>query len=382
VIRVVFGAHVLKRLSVTVFALIAILLAACSGGGTQPFAKVDGGPSGKPVPPISLSKVDGLPPEKFQALKDALAVSAGKRDMAIVEGAFDQGELVLSGKFEIIPDPSAVRVGYNWTLSDAKGTVVHNIAAEEIAPGTPGPDPWIQVTPAVLQRIAAYTAENLSGRLSQMGYATQTGGLPPPLDGFMMAGPGAENDIDFETLMGPGRGDPADAYASASGPEAVMVVAQKSDAELTNRALPKAPDAPPVQTAEAAMPAPPPPKNGGQVISAVAVIPVKGAPGSGNGELTSAMRRTLEDAGWPVLDKPRSDALTIAGRVNLGARSGTTQKVAVAWTVKAPDGRTLGSISQANQVPAGSLDAGWGKNAEYAAMAAATGIFDLVKKIR
>lgn len=379
----VCAAHILRRWSLTVFALIAIILAACSGGGTQPFAKMDSSPSGKPVPPIALSKVDGLPPEKYQALKDALAISAGKRDMAIVEGAFDQGEFVLTGNFQIIPDPAAVRVGYSWTLTDAKGAVLHSISAEEIAPGTPGPDPWIQVTPAVLQRIAAYTAENLSGRLSQLGYATQIGGLPPPLDGMMMAGPGAENDIDFETLNGPGKGDltETDAAATGPGPEAVMVVAQKSDQELSNSEQ-KTAEAPPAEKIAEATPEPPPPKNGGHLINAVAVIPVSGAPGNGNGELTSAMRRTLEDAGWPVLSKPRNDALTITGLVKLGEKSGSTQKVAVAWTVMAPDGRTLGSIKQANQVPAGSLDGGWGKNAEYAAMAAATGIFDLVKKIR
>ncbi|CAN5310327.1 hypothetical protein BH10PSE7_BH10PSE7_21010 [soil metagenome] len=376
----VCAAHVLRRWSFTVLALIAIILAACSGGGTTPFAKMDGSPSGKPVPPIALSKVNGLPPEKFQALKDALAVSAGKRDMAIVEGAFDQGELTLTGNFQIIPDPAAVRVGYTWTLTDAKGTVLHNISAEEIAPGTPGPDPWIQVTPAVLQRIAAYTSESLSGRLSQLGYATQIGGLPPPIDGFMMAGPGADDEIDLETLNGPGKGDPLESAAAQPAPEAVLVVAQKDDKALLEQTEAKLKEMPPAQ-AEAPQ-EPPPPENGGHTISAVAVMPVSGAPGNGNGELTSAMRRTLEDAGWPVLSSPRKDALTIVGSVKLSEKSGTTQKVAVAWTVRSPDGRTLGSIKQANQVPAGSLDDGWGKNADYAAMAAATGIFDLVSKIR
>ena len=61
----------------------------------------------------------------------------------------------------------------------------------------------------MLQRVAAYTAESLSSRLSQLGYATQVGGLPPPLDSFAQAQPGAEKDIDYETLQGPGRVDPA-----------------------------------------------------------------------------------------------------------------------------------------------------------------------------
>ena len=42
----------------------------------------------------------------------------------------------------------------------------------------------------------------------------------------------------------------------------------------------------------------------------------------------------------------------------------------------------LGDIKQANNVPAGSLDAGWGENAGFVAEAAATGIFDLINKFR
>jgi hypothetical protein len=58
------------------------------------------------------------------------------------------------------------------------------------------------------------------------------------------------------------------------------------------------------------------------------------------------------------------------------------QKVALRWTVVAPDGKVLGAVEQANDIPAGSLDSGWGKAADYAALAAADGIFDLVDKLR
>jgi hypothetical protein len=48
--------------------------------------------------------------------------------------------------------------------------------------------------------------------------------------------------------------------------------------------------------------------------------------------------------------------------------------------VKTPDGKTLGTVNQANDVPPGSLEKGWGENALFAAQAAASGIYDLVKK--
>ena len=120
----------------------------------------------------------------------------------------------------------------------------------------------------------------------------------------------------------------------------------------------------------------------GHKIGAVAVLEVKGAPGDGNSELTAAMRHTLSTAGWPVLTKPRADALTITGKVDVGPPSEGGQRVALAWTVTSPDGRPLGTIRQSNTVPSGSLDKAWGDNALYAAQAAATGIFDLVKKLR
>ena len=115
---------------------------------------------------------------------------------------------------------------------------------------------------------------------------------------------------------------------------------------------------------------------------AVVVLPVKGAPGTGNADLTKAMRQTLSDAGWPVLTSPRDNTLTILGHVKLGPKQAKSQNVTLAWTVKTPDGRTLGTIRQANDVPPGSLEKGFGDNALFAAQAAAGGIYDLVKKYR
>lgn len=364
------------------FCLLA--LAACSGGGSQPFAKSGGtpGPSGKTVPPIALIEVTGLPATKLPQLRDALAISAGKRDMAILDSRLDATTLSLRGNFQIIPDTAAVRLGYNWTLTDPNGTVLHTISAEEVAPGLPGGDPWAQVTPAVLQRVAAYTAESLSSRLSQLGYATEVGGLPPPIETYARAGPNADKEIDYETLNGPMQppAAPSVAAAEAAPDPGSTQPAPLSDKQLALAAV----DSKPAEEKATAAAA----KSGKadvagrKEIAAVAVIPVKGAPGKGNAELTQAMRDTLQNAGWPVLSRPREDALTIAGRVKLGPVEGKTQKVDLAWEVRSPDGKTLGTIRQANSVPSGSLAAGFGNNALFAAQAAARGISDLVTQYR
>jgi hypothetical protein len=169
----------------------------------------------------------------------------------------------------------------------------------------------------------------------------------PPWEAMVAAGPGAANDIDLETLNGPAK--PAPEVAAA-----------------------ETPIAPPTDE----------PRATGAEITAVAVVAVTGARGGGNDELTKAMRQTLAKAGWTVLNAPAKNALTIAGHVVMAAPSGPEQKISLRWDVTTPDGKNLGDVKQANNVPAGSLDGGWGENAGFAAEAAATGIFELINKFR
>lgn len=166
--------------------------------------------------------------------------------------------------------------------------------------------------------------------------------IAPPWEAMIAAGPGASKEIDLETLNGPGK------QQVAATPEEIAADA----------------------------------KSGRLVIKAVAVIPVKGAKGSGNDELTRAMRQTLTTAGWTVLQAPAKNALTISGRVEMAEVSGNMQMVALKWAVQAPDGGKLGDVNQANNVPAGSLDSGWGDIAGAAVEAAASGIFELINKFR
>lgn len=116
-----------------------------------------------------------------------------------------------------------------------------------------------------------------------------------------------------------------------------------------------------------------------KAIRAVAVPPVKGAPGAGNRELTAAMRQVLKNAGWPVRNKPGDDTLTVRGKVKVGQKQKGKQPITLAWVVSDPTGDVLGTVKQANKVPAGSVDQGFGRNAKYVAQAAAPGIFNLVK---
>lgn len=174
--------------------------------------------------------------------------------------------------------------------------------------------------------------------------ATVAPARPPPLDHLVQAGPGAEQEIDYETLHGPGRSEAADS------PSSEVPATAEADAD--------------------------------GAIQGVAITGVTGAGEAGNGELAGALARVLTDAGWPVQDGTPDNALMIEGDVALGEPNGDAQTVTLRWTVKAPDGQVLGAVEQANDVPAGSLDESWGEAADHAALAAAQGIFDLVDKLR
>jgi hypothetical protein len=183
----------------------------------------------------------------------------------------------------------------------------------------------------------------------------QSGIVNPPWEALVQAGPGAENDLDLETLDGPDAAVPPPpliAEAEAAGQDQVEP-----------------------------LPAPKKPDKNAVAIKAVAVPSVQGAAGQGNAELTQAMREVLRNAGWPVVNAQNASALTIRGKVK-SVRSGAVETVQLAWVVTTPDGKTLGDISQSNEVPAGSLDKGWGENARLATEAAATGIFKLIQNYR
>ena len=197
--------------------------------------------------------------------------------------------------------------------------------------------------------------------------------IHPPWEAMVKAGPGAEKDIDLETLNGP-------------NPHPLLMGGQMpapADAAQTAQATPPgdAAAATPAAKAPATKAATAPDPNA-TAIKAVAVLPVTGASPQGNKELTAAMRKVLTQAGWPVLDKPRKDALNVQGHVSLAAPDSANQTVKLDWVVTAPKGKDMGHVSQANEVPAHSLDGSWGEAADYASQGAADGIFKLIGQYR
>ncbi|WP_421694134.1 hypothetical protein [Aestuariivirga sp.] len=402
-----------RRWSVSVLvAVLAVVLAACSAGSilsdSSPSAS-SGNPKGRTVPPVAYQQITGIPPDKLSDFKQSLASAGGQHDIGFVEGTFQSGVFSLGGSIRALPGSAGVRVVYEWQFRDAEGVLIDTISGEDNAGVYSGPDPWGAVTSAVLDRIARRTADVMAQRLSTMGYATRLSGLTaPPPEFFAKAGTRAAQEIDFETVHGPGLAALgtmalADAdkvvehedikpWVASTTPlpnEEVMPRVAVSEAGLMPT---PPPDAMAEGTLAAADPAPAETKKstavpakatpGQEPIRAVAVVPVKGSPGGGDAELTAAMRKVLSSAGWPVVSKPQADAITIEGHVKLTAKDAKTQSVSLRWLVKAPSGKVLGDVKQANDVPTGALNGGWGGAANAVAEAAATGIFDVVKRYR
>lgn len=430
--------HRWARTVAGITALLAtlLLLAACSASPNQPFSKSslgDGG-SGRIPPTIAIIAMNGVPPDRAGVLADALAEEAGLRDVAIVQGNFSDG-YQLAGNFQAVFEGGGVRVIYTWVLTGNTGGELHRINGQELV-AAPNADPWAGVSDIILKRMASVTAESLSTRLAQLGFKVRQAGVMPPTHTFAQAGPGAEKEFDLETYYGSGSPlataaiTPDELYTMTPEEldERLTVVAQKQAQErlrdagvnsveelmgetddaagqtgptgaaktsggsgnASGRAARRVPDREQLATAR---PAPDAKTDTGDKqafadrsvrggIDKVALVGVTGSPGRGNDELYVAMRKVLRDAGWPVVKKPGKTTLSISGRVALTAPKSGVQQVKLAWAVTLPSGKVLGTVRQANDVPAGSLNKGWGQTAGYAAEAAAEGIFSLVEQVR
>jgi hypothetical protein len=193
---------------------------------------------------------------------------------------------------------------------------------------------------------------------------TSSAMVTPPWETLVKAGPGADKELDLETLNGPG-GQLAGSPAITPPPVAAVEEAS-----------------PQVDSRQEALNNPDKPVKKGVVIKSVAVPQVEGAAGTGNADLTVAMRQVLREAGWPVVNAPAPDAITIRGKVSMASPSGASQTIKLQWVVSSPDGKRLGDIAQSNDVETGSLNRGWGENARFASEAAAEGIFKLIQGYR
>ena len=317
--------------------LLAFGLAGCetatslfSSSSDTPTASVANPPppgSARPAQ-IAIAPVIGPPENVSRELQNQLTADIERQNIRVAKSPTDKAEYTLRGYVvsSLEKKGSKAKISYIWDVTDGSGKGVHRVSGEETVAAGKSKDPWTAVSPAVIQSIATKTV------------ASVTSWLP---SGTPVASNGA-------------------------GPGLVQTAAATS-----NSATPAyTPTMPPRSTVTGSI---------GKTGAIKALVPsVVGAPGDGSSALKSALQRELSRNGVALTDAASPDTYTVEGKVALGTGKDGKQPITIDWNVSDPDGKKLGTVSQKNEVPQGSLDSSWGKTADAAAAAAAQGIIKLL----
>ncbi|MCW5693739.1 MAG: hypothetical protein KIT48_15370 [Pseudolabrys sp.] len=323
--------------------IAALALAGCESSGSSLFSSLTSSPEtatpepAKPVAQqatlarIALAPVIGAPDAVSRQMADQIVQSAERQRISLINDRDAKGDYTLRGYIVASKDRSQTKVSYIWDLTDPTGKRVHRVTGEEHAPAGAAKDPWAAVTGALTQSIADKTATQLA---TWVAANRPAGSGAPPIANQAPDTTGAQRPV------------------AAVAPPAVPAP-EPAAARTTTASLPPSGDV-------------------------AAIVPtVNGAPGDGNSALSSALQRELSRQGVTMANRPGA-SYRIEGKVALAPGQAGKQTIQIDWLVRDPQGRSLGTVSQKNEIPEGSLDGSWGSTADAAAGAAAQGILKLL----
>lgn len=325
--------------SILLASVVAVGLSGCGstsnllGGGNTPSSQTSLAIPTTPPPATQTAKLQiapviGSPDNVSHDLQAQLASAIGRNGITVVTANNATGEYVVRGYIVAAREKSKAKISYIWDVTDQSGKRVHRITGEEVV-ASAGKDPWSAVTGPVIEKISDKTAKQIAGWLATAGSV-----------------PVASN-IKTQSTTTAANG------ASPSTPSSYRTASNAPVAPTTGSITPSGP--------------------------ITAVVPtVTGAPGDGSTTLTAAIQRELAKNGLKLAGGPDSQAYKIEGKVAMGASKDGKQPIQIDWNVIDPAGKKLGTVSQKNDVPTGSLDGAWGKTADAAAAAAAQGIIKLL----
>jgi hypothetical protein len=268
---------------------------------------------------MDLAPIVGAPPNVAKQFAQELAAAGTDNKLTITPDGTGS-PYTLKGYLVATSEKKGAKISYILDITDTKGQRVGRVSGEQLIAGRSGADPWSGVNSAALHSLAVMIAPQIAASMSG-------GGSPPP---------------------------------AASGP---------------------APSQGPAPSASAGAPAPATPAaraTKGPVTTIVA--PVSGAPGDGTKSLTAAIKKRLYAKGVKLATVPTGNTYTVKGTVSVTDGSGGKQSIRIDWQVLDPNGKRVGTVSQQNNIPKGSLDGPWGAVADAAAGAAADGIIKLLPK--
>ncbi len=285
---------------------------------------------------IMIAPVIGAPDSVAKQLQTQLTSAIEKHRVTVAKAATDKAEFTLRGYIVSAREKTATKVSYIWDVTDPTGKRVNRITGEEVIGGGESKDPWAAVSPQVVDMIATKTAGSLAAWLPTQSQAAIATSAPAP--GAQATATGAAPLQTSATQ--PPQPSAAGLSQSATGPTTGSI---------------------------------------GREGAVNAMVPsVTGAPGDGSVSLTGALQRELSRNGVALTDKPQGQTYRVEGKVVVGEGKDGKQPIQIDWNVKDPGGKKLGTVSQKNEIPQGSLDGAWGKTADAAAAAAAQGILKLL----
>ena len=291
---------------------------------------------------VSVAPVIGAPDSIAKQLQSDFSKAVGQKNVTVV-GAQDKADFALRGYIVAAKDKGSTKVSYIWDVTDPAGQRVNRITGEEIVAGTSAADAWAGVAPPVLQSIAQKAAGSLTLWIGQQTAAKPAMASAEPPKPMTVATPSAPIGVGAVSPTPVGSLPPTTAIST-----------------------------PPQQIAAAQPAAPKEPL--GAVVSSLS-----GAPGDGNNALAKALQAELSKNGINTANAGTA-GYRVDGVVKMGLVSDGKQPIQIDWNVKDAQGKKVGTVTQKNEIPAGSLDTSWGKTADAAASAAAQGILKLLPK--
>ena len=274
--------------------------------------------SAKPVK-MTMAPVVGPPSAIAKKLSARISSELKKRNIKVVKGktGYNMRGYVVSSS-----EGRGAKLAYIWDLRNRAGRRKHRIIGEKIVTSGRCKNAWAGVNDKIVNAIAVDTAEQLAAWLGH-----KNGGAVRTASTRSMRTKRA-NHIPVSSRSS------RRAVSTGSGKRLIMAM----------------------------------------------VMPVSGAPGDGKTSLTKAIKKRLYKKGIRLTSKRTNSVYQVRGVVQLTNAGAGKQKIRIDWRVYDPKGKRLGTVTQKNEIPRGSLNGSWGPIADAAAGAAADGIAKLLPK--
>lgn len=283
---------------------------------------------------VAIAPLIGAPEQVATRMTAQLTSALMSRGIIVVK-AGATSDYSLRGFVVVDRVPTGTKVIHLWDvyagdLNVPKPQRVHRIKGEEAIPGAKSADAWASVTPAIIAQIVSKTSQEFGGWVRTRQPVSTT-----PVARTSDPGPAAT----------PG---------TPRTPKRRTASVQKVSTTTTGSINPSGLLATPPR--------------------------VSGAPGDGSKSLAAALNKQLSSQGVKFTSGPNPRAYNVNGRVVVGPANNGAQPIRIDWVVTDASGSNIGTVTQKNQIPAGSLDGAWGQTASVAAAAAAQGILKLMRQ--